>query len=243
MEASAANPQRRLTVGGVIDEAFKLYAAHAGVLILAAAAIFIIAGLIQGLLTEADSFILRLAGSLVSLVAGTLFTGFVVSLVADVREGRTEFTAGELLSSGWHAVPRLIINGILLGIGVMIGLLLLIVPGLYLLTIWAVTAPSIVVERRGAIEAFGRSYELVKGNGWTVFGAIVVAFLILMGFGLIAAAIGAAIGDLAGAITFGIVANILAAPFAALVASVLFFDLRGSAPAADAPPPAPAPAA
>ncbi len=125
----------------------------------------------------------------------------------------------------------------------MIGLFLFIVPGLYLLTIWAVTAPSIVVERRGAIEAFGRSHELVKGDGWTVFGAIVVAFLILMGFGLIAAAIGAAIGNLAGAIIFGVVANIIAAPFAALVASVLFFNLRGSSPAADASPPPAAPAA
>ena len=61
--------------------------------------------------------------------------------------------------------------------------MLLIVPGLFLLTIWAVTAPAIVVERRGAIEAFGRSHELVRGEGWTVFGAIVVAFLILIGFG------------------------------------------------------------
>ena len=43
------------------------------------------------------------------------------------------------------------------------------------------TAPAIVVERRGAIEAFGRSYELVRGDGWTVLGVIVVALLILVG--------------------------------------------------------------
>ena len=132
---------------------------------------------------------------------------------------------------------------ILFGLGVGIGLILLIVPGLYLLTIWSVAAPAIVVERRGAIESFGRSHELVKGEGWTVFGAIVVAFLVLIGFAIIAAAVGAAIGDVAGAIILVIIANTLSAPFAALVSSVLFFELRGPTPATDTPVAPTAPAA
>jgi hypothetical protein len=104
-----------------------------------------------------------------------------------------------------------------------------------LLTIWAVTAPAIVVERRGAVEAFGRSYELVRGQGWTVFGVIVVAFLILVGLAFLGALIGAAIADLVGAIVLTIIANTLAAPFAALVSSVLFFELRGEAPVSETP--------
>jgi phosphate/sulfate permease len=35
-----------------------------------------------------------------------------------------------------------------------------------------------VVEGAGVIEAFGRSRDLVRGNGWPVFGAIVIAYLI-----------------------------------------------------------------
>ena len=229
-------PARRLTVGEVINEAFDLYGRHAATLIWAAVAVFVVAGVIQGVLGEAESAILRVLGSIVALVASTLFTGFVVSLVADVRDGRRDFTVGELLSSATPAIPRLIGNGILLGIAVLIGLVLLIVPGLYLLTIWAVTAPAIVVERRGAIEAFGRSQELVRGQGWPVFGAIVLAFLILVVFGIAAALIGAAIAGVGGAIALTIVANVLAAPFAALVSSVLFFKLRGEPPAADIPP-------
>ena len=49
----------------------------------------------------------------------------------------------------------------------------MIVPGLILITIWAVVAPSIVVEDKGVFEAFGRSRELVRGNGWKVFVAII----------------------------------------------------------------------
>jgi hypothetical protein len=238
MEVAAAppNPPRRpLSVGGVINDALDLSGRHVATLLGAALVIFVVAGLLQGLLRDTDSLLLSTLGTLVSLVASTLFTGFVVSLVNDVRDGRRDFTVGELIRSSTDAIPRLIVNGLLLGIGVFIGFLLLIVPGLYLLTIWAVTAPAIVVERRGAIEAFGRSHELVSGQGWTVFGAILVAFLILVGLAIVAAIIGEAIADLAGAITLSIVVNVIAAPFAALVSSVLFFELRGEDPA---PPPA-----
>ncbi len=241
MEASAtppaqpAPPGRELTVGGVIGQALEHYRAHAGVLLGVAVVIFLISGIVQGVLNDTDSWVLALLASIVSLVAWTLYTGFVVSLVADVRDGKRDFTVGELLSSASHAIVPLILNGILLAIGIAIGFVLLIIPGLYLLTIWAVVAPAIVAERRGPIEAFGRSYELVKGHGWTVFGAIVVAFLILVAFGILFAAIGGAIAGLVGAIVLGVIANVLAAPFAALVASVLFFDLGGGAQHATGP--------
>lgn len=240
MEGSPPPPERRLTVGGVISEAFELYGANAAPLIGTAVVVFLIAGVIQGILGDSGSIVLGFVGAIVALVAGVLYTGFVVSLVADVRDGKRDFSVGDLLRKASHAILPLIGNGILFGIAVTIGFLLLIVPGLYLLTIWAVVAPAIVIERAGVIEAFGRSHELVRGNGWTVFGAIVVAFLILIAASAIAGALGAAIGDLAGRITLQVIANILAAPFAALVSSVLFFELRGSAPAAEPAPPAPA---
>ena len=62
-----------------------------------------------------------------------------------------------------------IVFGILFEIGVGIGLVLLIIPGLILLTMWSVGAPAIVVERAGAFQAFGRSWHLVRGEAWSVF--------------------------------------------------------------------------
>jgi hypothetical protein len=88
------------------------------------------------------------------------------------------------------------------------------------------------------IGAFGRSRELVRGNGWNVFGVIVLAFLILVAFYIVASLIGAAIGD-AGVVILSIIAGIVAEPVVALVASILFFDLGGgvaqTAPAEPAP--------
>ena len=91
-------------------------------------------------------------------------------------------------------------------------------------------APSIVVEDRGVFEAFGRSRDLVRGHGWQVFGAVVLAFLIVFVVGLVASIVGAAIGNV-GQVVLQTAASVATAPVAALVSSILFFDLGGgSAP-------------
>ena len=135
-----------------------------------------------------------------------------------------------MVSSAQHAIVPLILNGIMRGIAIAIGLILLIVPGLILMTIWAVTSPAIVVENESSTGAFGRSWELVKGEGWSVFFVILIAFLITFAVGLVAVAIGAAIG-LAGIIILAIIAGVVTAPIPALVASIMFFDLGGGATA------------
>ena len=73
----------------------------------------------------------------------------------------------------------MIAAGILAAIGIGIGFILLIVPGLYLLTIWSMLVPVIVIEGRSAGEAFTRSREVVRGNGWSVFGLILITFLLV----------------------------------------------------------------
>jgi hypothetical protein len=248
MEAST----RSIEPGRVIGEAFDTYRSNAGPLLGVAVVILGVIGIANGLLRTSDSVWLALVASIISLVGYVLYTGYVVKLVQDVRDGRRDDTVGDLLSAAAPYIATLILNGILYGIAVAIGLFLLIVPGLILITIWAVVAPSIVVENRGVIEAFGRSRELVRGNGWNVFGVILIAFLIIIAVYVVATLIGAAIGD-AGLVVLSVVASIVAEPLVALVSSVLFFDLGGgqgvqTAPAAPAaptepPPPPEAPAA
>jgi hypothetical protein len=238
MEASVT----RIEPGRVIGEAFETYRNHVGPLLGGAVIVIGIAGLINGLLAVTGSLFLVLIGLLIGLAASFLYTGYVVKLVQDVRDGRRDFSVGELFSHAAPYVGTLILNGILAGIAIAIGFVLIIVPGLILLTIWSVIAPSIVVEDRGVIEAFGRSRELVRGNGWNVFGAIVLAFLIVFAVGLVASIIGASIGD-AGRVILQTIANVLTAPVAALVSSILFFDLGGGSAAPPGPEAPEAPAA
>lgn len=236
MEATA----NRIEPGRVISEAFQTYRDHAGALLGGAVIVIGLAAVINGLFATTGSLALVAVGVLVSIVAGVLYAGYVVKLVQDVRDGRRDFSVGELFSAAAPYIGTLFLNGLLAGIAITIGFLLIIVPGLILITIWSVIAPSIVVEDRGVIEAFGRSRELVRGNGWNVFGAIVLAFLIVIAVSIVAGLIGSALGD-AGRVVLQAIANVITAPIAALVASILFFDLGGGvgAPTTAAEPPAP----
>ena len=230
MEASTS----RIEPGRVIGEAFETYRSQAGPLLGGALIVIGIAGIVEGLLSVSGSIVLGILGAFVGFAAGFLYTGYVVKLVQDVRDGRRDFSVGELFS---HAAPylgTLIMAGILAGIAIAIGFVLIIIPGLILLTIWAVISPAIVVEDKGVIESFGRSRELVRGHGWQVFGAIVLTFLIIIGVGIVFSLIGAAIGD-AGLVLLRAIGNIVTAPVWALVASILFFDLGGGAGAPTGP--------
>jgi hypothetical protein len=235
---------RTIEPGRVIGEAFETYRSQAGPLLGGALIVIGVAGVVEGLLSVSGSVVLGILGALVGLAATFLYTGYVVKLVQDVRDGRRDFSVGELFSHATPYVGTLILNGILAGIAIVIGFILIIVPGLILITIWAVISPSIVVEDKGVMEAFGRSRELVRGQGWQVFGAIVLAFLIVIAVGIVFSILGAAIGD-AGLVILRAIGNVITAPVAALVSSILFFDLGGGAGVATGPqPPAPeAPAA
>jgi hypothetical protein len=54
------------------------------------------------------------------------------------------------------------------------GLMLLIVPGIILITLWVASMPALVGENRGIIEAFGRSRELTRGSRWPVFAVLLI---------------------------------------------------------------------
>jgi hypothetical protein len=164
---------------------------------------------------------------IVSIVATTLFTGMVVELVADVQDGRRDASASQLLRAASPMLGQLILVGILAGVGIVIGLVLFVVPGLFLMTIWAVAAPVVVLERLGATRALARSRELVRGNGWNVFAVIVVMVLLVgvvgSGIELAADAAGTAAG-----LVVRVVVGILTAPLSSLAAAVLYFQLGGA---------------
>lgn len=224
----------RIEPGRVIGEAFSTYQNQVGPVLGGALIVVGATSVIDLLLGLTDRLFLVLAGVIVGLIGQVLYTGYVVKLVQDVRDGRLDQSMGELFSAAAPYVGTLVLNGIIYGIAVACGFFLLIVPGLILITIWAVVAPSIVAEDRGVIEAFGRSRELVRGNGWNVFFTIVLAFLIVIVVSIVFAIIGAAIGD-AGRVVLGTIGNILVVPVAALVSSILFFDLGGGRAAAAEP--------
>lgn len=68
----------------------------------------------------------------------------------------------------------LVVMLILQGIGVGIGFLLLIIPGIILAIGWTVAAPAVVIERLGVTESLARSWKLTQGNRLTIFFAYLI---------------------------------------------------------------------
>jgi hypothetical protein len=235
--------QDRLDTGGVIRKVLDIYVDQASVLMPAAAVVFLFSGVLSTVLVVASPG-LALVATLVGLIATTLFTGMVVELVADVQDGHRDATPAQLLKAATPVLGSLILVAVVAGIGIVIGFILIIVPGLILLTIWSVAAPVVVLERPPGLGALGRSRALVRGNGWQTFGVIFVlgvSVSILGGILEIAAdSAGTGVG-----LVVRVVIGVLTAPLAALAAAVLYFDLlrlSGAArPVQAPPPPAPGP--
>lgn len=155
---------------------------------------------------------------------GVLYQGLVVELVQDIQDGRRDHSVGDLIRSVEPVFWPLVAVSILFGLAVAIGFVLLIIPGLILLVIWSVVAPVTVLERPGPFAAFGRSRELVRGNGWNVFGVILLVFIIVAVISLGTAVAASGLGSLGQALVQWAV-NAALAPLTALSASVLYFEL------------------
>jgi hypothetical protein len=223
----------RIEVGEVFGEVFARYRAYAGVLLPIAFWLFLVVAIVDGLTPE--DLMLSGAASFVSLPIGMLYQGVVVTLVRDVPDGGSVPSMAQVLRGVLSVLGPLVIAAILYAIGTTIGFLLLLVPGLFLVTIWAVIAPVIVIEKAGALAAFSRSRELVKGSGWPVLGVVVLAVLIsTIGWLLFAGiAEGLSDGPLV-RIVFVAIASTITAPVAGLATAVLYYRLlaieRGGAP-------------
>ena len=227
-----------LSVSGVLGEALGLYQRFFWRFVAVAAVVFVVLNLLTAIVISSSSTVGAAIWGLVSLLAAIVGSfwvqGALVEAVQDVRDGRVDMTIGELYERTRPFLPALIAAGLLAGIGISIGLVLLIVPGLVLLTRWSVLVPVIVLEKRRAGEAFGRSTELVRGSGWTVFGIVIVTLIASAIARNILFALFTFLPDFLQAWVGGLIADSLTVPLVALAWTVMYYRLaqRGEPAAA-----------
>ena len=138
-------------LSGVLNEAWRMYKTYAKHLLAIAFVIYLAAAVIAALLALAGGTFGVILGSLVEIVAAFLLQATLVKAVQDVRDGRVDMSIGETVRAATPYLGSVALASILAGIGIMIGLILIIVPGLYLITIWAVIVPVIVIEGSGVL--------------------------------------------------------------------------------------------
>jgi hypothetical protein len=233
-----------VTVGGVLSEALELYRRFFARFFLTAAAVFVVLNLLSAIAADArvdaDDAVAAfwsLIGLLAALVGSLWVQGALTATVADVRDGRADEGIEAVYRRVRPTLVPLLVAGLLAGIGIALGLLALIVPGLFLLTRWVLVTPVVVLERLGATDALRRSWQLVRGNGWTVFGVILVTLVLALIAQLVFVSLFAFLPDFLQNWIGGLVANSLVTPFVALAWTLMYFHLRGQT-VTDAPAPA-----
>lgn len=203
-------PTAPRSIGGVVDDAIRLYRKTlfpcfplliVAVVISTAAAIWITLAL-QPLVDETDPGAVLgmflspgvwLAYLLILLVYTFIYGALIYQIDALARGQRLPL--GEVVGMGLKRLPVLLAVGILLFLMLTLGLVLLVIPGIWLWGVFQLAFVAAVIDRTGVFASFGVSRNLVRGNWWRVNVVIFVAFVLML---VVATVIGGLAGIIAG---------------------------------------------
>ena len=227
--ASASFAEREFRVGAVMSEAMRVLSRN----VVTFSIVTFIASLPTVLLFNPHNELVLNPATVVWMFAGAWDLSILLSALSQaiILYGAFEAMRGrrvDLMASFQNAWRRFLpVIGAGLFVTFLAGLasLLLIVPGLILLTMWYVAIPACVVEQTGPWKSLSRSAALTKGNRWKVFGMLALLIIIsLIGgalIGVLALAVGATLGLLADLILSAVIGA-----YSAILGVVTYHDLR-----------------
>ena len=176
-----------------------------------------------------------LVSSLLSLVLYALASAACVHTVAAAREGhRSGWREG--LAAGLGRLGGVLVASVIVLVLVVLGLLALVLPGIWIAVALSLATPALVLERLTPVAAIRRSFTLVQRRWWKTAAVVLMAALVAFAAlavvavptGLAAAAtpdrsLRAVIAAVAGALSTALVV-----PITVAVVTVLFLERRGA---------------
>ena len=151
---------------------------------------------------------------------GTLYSGRLFDPITSYR-----YALGKLLFmivSGFIAVVIVMLGAFLIFILIGIPIVIFLVISL------AFIYPVIVIEKAGPIEAIGKSFELVKGSRWRLFGLGIVWIVMNIVIAAVAEPLEASLGEiheLVGWFGSALIQGVIS-PISTIAITVVYFDLR-----------------
>lgn len=182
-------PEAPLSVAGVLDDGFLLFrAAFKDAFPLSFGGALLSAPLRAELWSAASLDVRAIPGLLLSLVLlaalGLITTGGVLARIAAVAGGDRLSLAGAL-ALALRRLPAMIGAAVASSFTILVGLLALVLPGVYLAVALMFALVAVVVERCGPIASLRRSSELVRGH-WghaagaaTLMGIVAIVHLLI----------------------------------------------------------------
>lgn len=157
-------------------------------------------------------------------VVDPLVSALHVHAVAEVEEGRAP-RLGPVARRGLVVLPLVASATIMSGLAFFGGLILFVLPGIYIWIRLTVTAQTAAIERQGWIPALRRSWGLTEGSFLHVFLFVICISVIAVLPGFL---IDRVLPDeiTLGSSLAGLAVQVLVISFTALATALLYFDLR-----------------
>jgi hypothetical protein len=230
--------RRPRDVGGLFRDSLAVFRSKALLFIAVSAAVvvpveLIVQGIGMEMLTSSYDSSPNIAEAAVPAVVEFLVVTPIIAAICiyalDAMAGGERPRAGQVLVAGFEAFTPLFAAVALAALGIALGLLALIVPGVYLAVRWFFVPQVVVIEGARGPAALSRSGELVGGFWWRTFGLVVLAniaiaipaVILLAPFTAIAESTDRAAWELVGSM----LATSITTPFVALYATFLYYDL------------------
>ena len=225
-------------VGGLFRDSLRVFRGHAWLFVLLSAAVVIpvevaVEGIGLEMLTSSYDESPPLAESIVPTVVGFLvmtpiITAICIHALHSIAAGAPP-SPGQVFVAGFEAFTPLFGAVVLAALGIAIGFLALIVPGVYLAVRWYFVPQAVVIEGARGPNALRRSGQVVEGSWWRTFGLVLLAniavaipaLVLLAPFTAIAASADQAVWALIGTI----LATSVTTPFVAIYSTLLYYDL------------------
>ena len=177
---------------------------------------------------RAASLVQLWISALAGLFSYPALAGAYVTAVAQLDGRRVAF--GEAVAAGVRFWLPLFAVSLVAGLGVSLGLVLLIVPGVILMLMWLLAGPAMVLENLQPTAALGRSQRLTRGRRWSILGLLL---LLLVGGLIIALLFGLFSGVLWGIIRMagsglGLPRYAAIAPFVTVLVQIAVFPLHAA---------------
>ena len=162
------------TIGEALGYGWKGFWKNLGPLVIVGLAVIGIQLVFSAVSYQVDSAFLRAVVSFVgSVISITIVLGWIRVGLAITRAEPIELSS-VFVFDGWL---RYVIASILFNLGVFIGVLLLVVPGIIFATVFGFYGWLIVDKDAGVGDSFSRSAEITKGNRWNLFAFSIVLLL------------------------------------------------------------------
>jgi hypothetical protein len=178
-------PTGKLEIGRVISETFAVlgrnFSTFAVLAVILVGIPAISVGFLQMNFLKAGSLfsLSTVLGGIVAAVASLILQGAIIYATISDMNGRRA-SVPESLGVGLRSALPVLGVGIVMYLGIMAGTVLLIVPGLMLMTAWIVCVPVVIAERGSLGRVFGRSAALTKGNRWRILGLALLFFVAII---------------------------------------------------------------